>query len=264
MPVIRYIAYLSDDPAAQADFYHRYLGTEEIGRSPHGDIAITDGFYNLSFIKRRPELMETRPEVGLNHIGLSVDDLDETLRRYREIRPRGPIVEEPSDVAHGQVRIYDPDANPVSLSEGGFGVADARTVPGIRHVAYNALEPDTMLEFYRHVLGLRELGTSLRYREIGRPNRFAGDGCTNLAVHPFHVEQEGHEPRFGINHIGFLVANLRGMVDDLSAARLVTPRPASRPFAEVRFRDPEGNGIDLSQDKGWEVDVDAWDRGESR
>lgn len=261
MATIRYLAYLTDDPEAQAAFYQRYLGTEELGRSASGDLAITDGFYNLSFIKRRPGLMETKTDVGLNHIGLQVDSIEEALRRYREMRPGGPIVEEPGDVAHGQVRIYDPDANPVVLSERGFGVGHARAAPCISHVAYNALEPDVMLRFYTHILGLRELGTSLRYREIGRPNRFAGDGCTNLAVHPFHTEQEGHEARFGINHIGFLVTNLRGMVDDLSQAQLVAPRPASRPFAEVRFRDPDGNGIDLSQEKGWEVDVDAWERG---
>jgi len=37
----------------------------------------------------------------------------------------------------------------------------------------------------------------------------------------------------------------------------VTPRPAHRTQSEVRMRDPEGNGCDLSQ-RGWEVDTDKW------
>ena len=38
----------------------------------------------------------------------------------------------------------------------------------------------------------------------------------------------------------------------------IAPRPSTRPYAEFRFRDPEGNPLDLSQTKGWEVDVNKW------
>jgi hypothetical protein len=54
MATLRYIAFLAQDPARLVDFYHRFLGTEELGRSPEGDISITDGYYNLTFFKRRP------------------------------------------------------------------------------------------------------------------------------------------------------------------------------------------------------------------
>jgi hypothetical protein len=47
---------------------------------------------------------------------------------------------------------------------------------------------------------------------------------------------------------------------ELSEVVLVKSRPANRPFAEFRFRDPEGNGLDLSQTKGWEVDIDRWEK----
>ena len=39
----------------------------------------------------------------------------------------------------------------------------------------------------------------------------------------------------------------------------IVPRPSTRPYAEFRFRDIEGNALDLSQTKGWEVDVDKWE-----
>ena len=39
-------------------------------------------------------------------------------------------------------------------------------------------------------------------------------------------------------------------------------RPAHRTQSEIRMRDPEGSGCDLSQ-RGWEVDTDKWVRAEA-
>jgi len=75
MATLRYIAFLAQDPARLVDFYHRFLGTEELARSPEGDISITDGYYNLTFFKRRPALGEMKMDLGLHHIGLEVDIL---------------------------------------------------------------------------------------------------------------------------------------------------------------------------------------------
>jgi hypothetical protein len=47
-------------------------------------------------------------------------------------------------------------------------------------------------------------------------------------------------------------------VDDLSKEIPVSKRPDSRPYAEYRLHDPEGNKFDLGQTKGWEVDVNKW------
>jgi len=262
MAVINYLAVISDNPEQLAGFYQRFLKTEEIGRSPEGDISITDGFYNITFFKWRPSLHEPRMEIGLNHIGLEVESLEEVKNRYLKFKPRGTIVAEPADVQHGQIRIHDPDGNPVTLSEKGFGVRKNRRMPGIRHVAYNTHDPEGMREFYCDVLGLREVMTSYQYRQDGKLNRFVGDGFTNLALHPFYNSSSpGHEMKFGINHIGFLVRDLKAVMEEISAGASVQKRPANRPYAEFRFTDPEGNRLDLSQDKGWEVDVDKWERG---
>ena len=74
----------------------------------------------------------------------------------------------------------------------------------MRHIAYNALDPETMLLFYTQVFGLREIPSSYLRRQQGRGNRFCADGKTNLAIHPFYNKIEGHEAKYGINHIGFL------------------------------------------------------------
>jgi len=262
MATLRYVAYLVEDPAKLVDFYQRFLGTEELGRSPEGDITITDGFYNLTFFKKRPALGEMQMETGLHHIGLEVDDLEEVKGRFLKFNPRGMIIQEPMDLQHGEIRIHDPECRPVSLSTKGFGVPQGKekSFPRVRHVAYNALDPEMMLLFYTQVLGLREVPSSYERRQQGRGNRFCADGKTNLAIHPFYSRVEGHEAKYGINHIGFLTNELEAVMAELSNLLNIAPRPSTRPYAEFRFRDLEGNALDLSQTKGWEVDIGKWEK----
>jgi hypothetical protein len=75
--------------------------------------------------------------------------------------------------------------------------------------------------------------------------------------------------KFGINHLGFLVSDLAATMDDLSSAVRIQKRSDNRPYAEFRFTYlgvpptafyPEGNRLDLSQTKGWEVGVNKWER----
>ena len=261
MSTLRYIAYLAEDPAKLADFYRRFLGTEELSRSAEGDISVTDGFYNVTFFKKRPALGEMHMETGLHHIGLQVDDLEEVKGRFLKLNPRGLILQEPNDVHHGEIRLHDPECRPVTVATHDYGVpADkAKRFPRIRHIAYNALDPETMLLFYIQVFGLREIPSSYLRRQQGRGNRFCADGQTNLAIHPFYNRIEGHEARFGINHIGFLTHEMQATIAELSTLLKIAPRPATRPYSEFRFRDIEGNALDLSQTKGWEVDVDKWE-----
>lgn len=262
MAVIKYIAYLVEDPEKQVKFYNRYLKTEEIGRSPKGDISITDGFYNLTFFRKRPELHEVRMEPGLNHIGLEVESLEEVKDRYLKYMPRGTVILESGDLQHGELRIHDPDCNPVTLSEKGFGAKKERRLPGIRHVVYNTLDAERMLEFYCEVFGMREVTMSKAYRQQGKPGRFAGDGFINLAILTHYSNSPGHQPKFGLNHVGFVVPDVKAVLDEMRSAVTINERAgaADRPYAEWRFTDPFGNYVDLSEGKGWEIDVGVWDR----
>jgi len=184
MAILRYVAYLAEDPAKLVDFYHRFLGTEELGRTPDGDITITDGFYNLTFFKNRPELGEMQMQNGLHHIGVQVDDLEEVKGRFLRMYPRGMIIQESGDLQHGQIRLHDPECRPVTISTTSYGVpaSKEKRFPRVRHIAYNALDPETMLQFYTQVLGLREVPSSYLRRQQGLGNRFCADGKTNLAV----------------------------------------------------------------------------------
>ena len=261
MATLRYIAYLANEPEKLTEFYRRFLGTEELGRSMEGDISITDGYYNLTFFKKRPSLGEMQMELGLHHIGLQVDDLEEVKGRFIRFNPRGMILQEPNDLQHGEIRIHDSECRPVTISRSSFGVpaSKEKRFPRVRHIAYNALDPEIMLQFYTQVFRLREIPSSYQRRQQGRGNRFCADGKTNLAIHPFYNRIEGHEAKYGINHIGFLTNEMRATMAELSTVLKIAPRPATRPYAELRFRDIEGNALDLSQTKGWEVDVDKWE-----
>jgi hypothetical protein len=126
-------------------------------------------------------------------------------------------------------------------------------------IAYNALDPDTMLLFYTQIFGMREVPSSYLRRQQGRGNRFCADGKTNLAIHPFYSQVEG-EAKYGINHIGFLTNEMQTTMAELSNVLKTAPRPSTRPYAEFRFRDLEGNALDLSQTNGWEVDVNKCER----
>jgi len=214
MATLRYIAFLAEKPEKLVDFYHRFLGTEELGRSPEGDITITDGFYNLMFFKKRSGLGEMHMDTGLHHIGLQVDDLEDVKARFLKLNPRGVIIPEPDDLQHGEIRLHDPECRPVTVSTKSFGVAASmeKKFPRVRHIAYNALDPETMLLFYTQVFNLREIPSSYERRRQGRGNRFCADGKTNLAIHPFY--SPGRRPRSEIRRQPHRFSNQRDARDD--------------------------------------------------
>ena len=259
MARIRYIAIMANEPEKLADFYKRYLAMQEIARSPEGDISLTDSFYNITVFSNRDGVDEAS-EPGLHHLGFQVESLEEVEDRYKWLYPSGKISKEQGGPHRGELRIYDNDGRAVSLSEGPFGVTGSEErFPRIRHVAFATPNPTKTLEFYSNVLGMKELPTSREFCSRGMPNRFAGDGATNFAMHPY-PPGVGQDPRPGFNHFGVLVSDIEAVVREMSTAVSIAPRPADRPFAELRFKDPEKNAVDLSQSKGWEVDVNVWER----
>jgi catechol 2,3-dioxygenase-like lactoylglutathione lyase family enzyme len=241
----------------------RNLGLRQLGTSPDGDISLSDGGYNFTLFKHRDALREPRMELGLHHIGIAVDSLADAEERFRAFNPRGIVVRESGDLQHGEMRVYDPECNPVTLSERNFGLPEAGpSYPRIAHIALNALDPELLRNFYVEVFGFRDLVVAHAdmAKRPGYRNRHIGDGFTNVAIQAFYNSREGFEPRFGIAHMGFLVKDMDGLLSRMadSAAALVA-RPVGRVQSEVRMRDPEGNGCDLSR-RGWEVDLDKWAR----
>jgi catechol 2,3-dioxygenase-like lactoylglutathione lyase family enzyme len=217
----------------------------------------------------RPQLHELRMELGFHHLGIAVENLDEIVARYRARYPRGTVVAESGDLQHGEVRIHDPECNPVSLSARNFGLDESDRRPGriprVAHLALNALDTEALRDFYQEMFGFRELFEAHREsaKRPGYRNKHVGDGYSNVAIQTFYSDEVGHEARFGIAHIGFLVGDSRQMAAQVqTGGATVKARPAHRTQSEIRMRDPEGNGCDLSQ-RGWEVDTDKWVRADA-
>ena len=74
------------------------------------------------------------------------------------------------------------------------------------------------------------------------------------------IEPPGTNLKPGVNHFGLLVENMSDMLNRLLGPN-TSQRPSTRPMAEFRTHDPEGNPIDISQVKGYEVDDGVWVRG---
>jgi len=264
---IRYLSIITEQPEGLAEFYATYLGLRELGRGPAGDISITDGFYNLTFFKRRAGLGEPDDRLGLNHFGIEIDDIREVEARLEEFALNADIQQESGDLHHGEYRVFDPNGIAVSLSTRKFGVPDEPLgLPCIRHVALSVGKNDDVLDFFRNVFGFREPTSSHVWREKGTDVRFAADGHTSLAIlwGPEQMRKDSGEQdidiRYGLNHFGFLVPDMQATLGSLPASAGSGRRPSNRPMAEFRAYDPEGNGVDISQLKGYEIDVDVWAR----
>ncbi len=88
-----------------------------------------------------------------------------------------------------------------------------------------------------------------------RPSRgipFACDGGINMAL--LHTS-DWIKPN--LNHFGLLVRDAYGLMHRIAEVhpQRLDQRPQDRPFAEYRVWDPEGNAMDLSEKKGFKVDV---------
>ena len=260
---ISYIALMSDRPEALAAYYSTYFGLTALGHSAAGDVSLTDGFYNLSILKRRAELGEDNDELGLHHFGLAIDDIREFEGRLEEFAPGADLHGENGDVHHGDYRFTDGNGLAVSISTKHFNTpAKAGVYPSIHHLAMKVPDGDELVSLYGNLIGLQEVSSSIRRREEGSSARFAGDGSTSWAIFPAQTAEvnEGSINRLGMNHFGFVVPDMEAMLAKLPADGKTSRRPANRPFAEFRTFDPDGNGIDVSQRLGYEVDPDVWVR----
>jgi len=109
---IRYLAFVSERPDALARFYSTYFSMRELGRSDAGDVALTDGFYNISVLKPR----DAAAELGISHFGITIQDIGEVERRLRDFAPDANIHQEEGGLFYGDYRVTDPSGQTVSLS----------------------------------------------------------------------------------------------------------------------------------------------------
>jgi catechol-2,3-dioxygenase len=115
-------------------------------------------------------------------------------------------------------------------------------MPKLRHLAIKTEDTHRLATFYKEVFEMQELHRSKR--EGGAI--FLTDGYFNLAILP---NDDQNSPN-GLYHFGFEVESSDAIVErikKLNMSRLPKPRPANRPYAEIRASDPDGNFFDISE-----------------
>lgn len=231
---VRYVAYLSEQPEALAAFYGERLQLDKLAQSAKGDISLTDGLFKLVIFRAREDLGEARNAVGPHHIGFAVDNLELAKARFRRLDPRCLMVPE-SGGQGGDIRFYDPEFLPVSLSQSGFGLPVPNgKAPKLRYLAIGSLDPETQANFYSRVFGLQPLDSGRSAGGGDRPDRLLTDGHIILAFYNYFGPNAGARPRYGLSRCGF----------------------ASDGANRQEIADPDGNAVILAQSNG--KGADAW------
>ena len=270
MARLAHMGIMCKDPERLREFYMRWFGLEEILRTPSGTIHLTDGTTNMGLMKQGSVTSEENQKLGLHHIGFEVQSIAEFERLLKEFDPDIRIEERPNKDPYAQLRVIDPEGIPVDISEKGYGVGTEKRIPGIRHMATACMDGPRQREFYVKVFGMRDTTRTEEDRirqgstvNPGTPGKkgehggFLGDGFINLALNGWPSTQPGK----GFNHFGFLVRNPVDLMYKIAEAEgtRIDQRPPDR-FAEYRIWDPEDNTIDLTEKKGFKVDVNQTDR----
>ena len=127
--------------------------------------------------------------------------------------------------------------------------------PMIRHLAMFVRDPDKVAKFYVDVFKMDVAYKTDPTKTEGKA-WFLTDGYISLAILPQRLEGEA---ACGLNHFGWAVEDTAAMSRALVAAGVEEPkkRPSTRPYAEYRGCDPEGNWFDLSQHGFESVETDA-------
>ena len=227
---LRYVAFLTEQPDAMAAFYRDRLRFDEMARSSTKDIFLTDGGAKLALLRSREDLGEARMQIGPHHIGFAVDDFEVIKARFRRLNPRALIVPE-AGKNRGEIRLYDPECNPVLLSRTAFGLGKERSsTSNLRFLAFGALDPEILADFYIRVFGLRPLANDQATVADSRPDRYVTDGHVVIGFLNYFGPNAGARPRYGLSRCGF--------ADVASGAKT------------IELTDPDGNGLILAKPDG--------------
>jgi predicted enzyme related to lactoylglutathione lyase len=110
-------------------------------------------------------------------------------------------------------------------------------MPKIRHLAIKTKDPARLAKFYEEVFGMKVI-----HAERSGAT-YMSDGYLTLAI----LRNRGDSAPSGINHFGFEVEDLADVDQKLQKYNeQMTERPSTRPFAEYRAMDPDGNLFDIS------------------
>jgi len=225
---VRYLSIFSEDPQRLAAYYAQRFGFVEMARADSGDVSLTDGGIRLSIVRLRDSLGEVQMTAGPHHIGIDVESIETIKARFRRLNPRGVVVPERGS-QRGEVRLYDPECNPIGLSSKGFGLSGEPDAPTrMRKIMIETLDPAAQADFYAAVFGFTPVPNPSAHRQGARPDCSVSDGHIILTCRDFYGVTVGASPRYGVSSC---------LIQPLGSAA-----------ADDDGRDPDGNLVTLRAD----------------
>jgi len=196
---IRYLTIFSEKPETLALYYEQHLGFTEMVRVDSGDVSLTDGAIRLAIVRLRDSLGEVQMTPGLHHLGVDVESIEAVKARFRRLCPRGVLVPERGS-QRGEVRLYDPECNPIGLSVRSFGLSGDRETPArLRLITIDALDPAALADFYAGVFGFSVVPNPLAHRQGARPDCSLSDGHITITFRDYYGITAGSSPRYGLS-----------------------------------------------------------------
>ena len=124
----------------------------------------------------------------------------------------------------------------------------------LRHFALSVPDPQAAASFYEKAFGLERVGES---DHAGATGVYLSDGVINLALLRYKTDEAAGEDRgkdyFGVHHFGFLVDDVdktTSRIEGAGGTYLSGDVSNTGGFYEIKFRDPNGVIVDITQN-GW-------------
>jgi catechol 2,3-dioxygenase-like lactoylglutathione lyase family enzyme len=228
---LNHVAIASDHYAINARFYESLFGMKSSSKPrPSRAAVVGDGYVGLNSIPRR----EGRCS-GIDHFGIEVDDLEDTIARIQKFDPTLETVKRPPIRPFAAYSAHDPDCNIFDLSQRNIGFQkdvyaenDGQELRPrrISHIALRTRHAERCAQFYVEVFGLSPLN---------RPkdeNYYLSDGRVTLMIIPWKItDYYAQDPaRTGMDHIGFSVESVEQVKKDMEFLIGENPHMHGRPL----------------------------------
>jgi catechol 2,3-dioxygenase-like lactoylglutathione lyase family enzyme len=214
---INHVAITSDQYALNARFYEALFGmkTGKKALPPARAISVGDGYVGMTHIPRRDGRTS-----GLDHFGIEVDDIEDTIARMQKFDPELQALKRPPIRPYAAYSAHDPDTNIFDLSQRNIGFqkdvyadnseTDRAQPRTLSHIALRTRNAERCAQFYVEVFALKPLNRK-------DDNWYLSDGWVTLVVMPWKIEDYyGMDPaRTGLDHVGFRVESVEQVKEDL-------------------------------------------------
>ena len=214
---VNHVAIASDHYALNGRFYESLFGMKPSSKPrPARSVVLGDGYVGMNVIPRRDGRTS-----GLDHFGIEVDDVEDTIARIAKFDSSLSAVKRPPIRPFAAYSAHDPDTNIFDLSQKSGAQKDVyaendwvqpRT---ISHIALRTRHAERCSQFYAEVFGLAPLDRRKYGNEDG--NFYLSDGRVTLVIIPWKIaDYYGQDPaRTGLDHIGFKVESVDQVKKDM-------------------------------------------------